>query len=976
MQSAATRSIGTMLLYALIIAVVYAAQSPGTLAAQHPGSLVAQGSSSIATESPESPAPSQGKYTEDDVHYTTERGDSTVDNAKTPPPPEIEVMTYFDEYAWHFYKQMQQTSCKQRCGRRGKQGKNQCYCDWACLQIGDCCFDYEASCLSGPQVTYNNYQDILRDRPSRVAKCVERLPVTHRDGTVASVSFTFPTLVVSSCGDTTTANTSTIDLCERPAQANRTLDTDILVLFRDVIYRNKYCAVCNNPGGHFTDISAAGVLINCANTTIEASVRWQRYDRNIAYDDVISKCTMQFNLSDFESVFRYRCRAEDTTPSVCKADSELHPEYLLSMCHKYRAHIYNRCTHKGYSNTHCATCTVEILPDDDTVRYCYVNDPRCIGAKCVDFGDFMNFYATYDCPNGMMFDHVTKSCVILSCPAGHVRLRDNSCAKLNVTVPQMFSAERDIRIYVVISNENQDTDLFFADTCVTTIPNSMKPITCNAVLIGIRNNWDEVFFNTWISTCDVEEAKSRNFGDAFSQIAYCVPKYPDPIKSRIFLFNRNANKTSVPCLNGSQKIRRDVYFLGNGTQTLPSKFVVVNTSQVYDVSDVPLLVSWSVDFSDSRRLITTSFAALVCEPDILSCETVTFQKNDYLDNGGSLVLFKGTPEEVEIPEKTVFRLESKAIVLCASQLGNVTVIHAADRDRNTTDATVKEILSLIGNILSMICLAFTMATYCVFKEIRTQAGLCIMNLCGALFFAQMCFLVTNNSMFLTHREVCVTAAVFQHYSWLVAFLWMNVLAFDVSCTLTRMKPSGGARKTSRVCAFAVYAWGLPTVFVAVCLVIDFCTELPFTYGSKTTCWLAGPGAIVYYFAIPLAAVLAANLVLFVRTVVALRRATAIASEARQQRTNVFVYIRLTSLMGFTWLFGFLANIDVLSFLWYPFIVCNCCQGVVIFVSFTSTATVRRLCWARYCGKKSSSGSVSDTRVKDLESQEESCDVRL
>ena len=46
---------------------------------------------------------------------------------------------------------------------------------------------------------------------------------------------------------------------------------------------------------------------------------------------------------------------EDTTPSVCKADTQFDHEYLLSMCHKYRAHIYQDTL--TYSNPHCAMCS-------------------------------------------------------------------------------------------------------------------------------------------------------------------------------------------------------------------------------------------------------------------------------------------------------------------------------------------------------------------------------------------------------------------------------------------------------------------------------------------------------------------------------------------------------------------------------------------------------------------------------------------
>ena len=160
-----------------------------------------------------------------------------------------------------------------------------------------------------------------------------------------------------------------------------------------------------------------------------------------------------------------------------------------------------------------------------------------------------------------------------------------------------------------------------------------------------------------------------------------------------------------------------------------------------------------------------------------------------------------------------------------------------------------------------------------------------------------------------------------------------------------MMPSYGVHDITRIRVFSVYAWGLPAVFVAVCLVLDFGTKLPFSYGSETMCWIAGPRAIAYYFATPVAVVITANTVLFVSTVVALRRAMSTASIARQsaqQRSAFVIYLRLTSLMGFTWLFGFLANIDVLSFLTYPFILCNTCQGVFICASFTLTPTVRRL----------------------------------
>ena len=418
-----------------------------------------------------------------------------------------------------------------------------------------------------------------------------------------------------------------------------------------------------------------------------------------------------------------------------------------------------------------------------------------------------------------------------------------------------------------------------------------------------------------------------------------VPYY-DRLGITMFVFSQDISDISSrpTCLRGSPEIRHDLIVLGDGfsTETFPSTFLVRSTAQEYNVTEVPILVSWrNSTLTDIGWNENTT--ALVCEPDIMHCDTVTFEAGEYIAMGESLVFYDGTPQEVKILERNVVRLDSNAIVFNSSLLSNLTGVLYSDN----TDSFAEGILSVIGGSLSMACLVLTMTTYCLFEQMRTRAGKCVMNLCVALFFAQLSFHVSDT--FVSYHEACAAMAACQHYFWLVAFLWMNVLAFDISCTFADLKPSNVASDSTRLRLFATYAWGLPAVFVAVCLVLDLATNLPFSYGSSTMCWIVGHRVVVYYFATPLAIVIAANAVLFVRTIVGLRRALSIASKARQplqQRNTFVIYVRLTSLMGFTWLFGFLANIDDLSFLWYLFILCNTCQGVFIGVSFALTPTVR------------------------------------
>ena len=820
------------------------------------------------------------------------------------------------------------STCAHKCGLREAQLPMHCYCDRACIQLGDCCLDYEASCMSGPTVTSKNYGDILRSRKSRAAKCVEIRGETGKKETL---------MVVSSCGYEimTTTDIDAVNRCERPFATNEGLVAVIPVMFRDVIYSNKYCAMCNNPGDNFTDMVTAGVAFTCSDY----------------------ECEIKFDLSHLYYIFqgngRYTCRLEGEC-NAALADPQFDFDYLRTSCQKYRAPIFHNPSYTYHSNPHCALCSGFDVFD---IRCGYHGETFCTHRWLCEltFGRMTDFElltetaiiaeplinASNRCVGDRMFNINNMVCPLI-CPAGHMGVRDKKCARLNVTVPQILSTKRDVRIYVVISTEqiffrhvDQKQIIKYID--VDVVENSTRCNACKAFKVWY--NWNEVISNT--STCWFQETLSRNVGYVVNQVDRFIRYWDVNSRINIFVLNHGAKDIPGSCLNGSPKIQRDLVFPKDGTclDKPGCTFQIEGTVHMYNVDEVPVVMSWR----NTKSGWSEKSTAMVCEPDIFSCDTVTFQADEYITEGESLVLYGGTSHEVKMFERNVLRLDSKAIVLCASLLFNITGTININHDDNKPHISVEVILTLIGNCLSMACLAFTMTTYCMFEEIRSRAGKCVMNLCGALFFAQLSFQVSD--AFLSYSEACTTVAVFQHYIWLVVFLWMNVLAFDISCTFADLKPSSNVPNASRLRAFALYAWGLPAVFVGVCLVLDIYTKLPFSYGSKNMCWIVNGRAVLYVFGSPIAVVITANAVLFVRTVVALRRAMSTASRARppkQQRRTFVIYLRLTSLMGFVWLFGFLANVDGLGFLYYPFILCNTFQGVFMCVSFTLTPTVRRL----------------------------------
>ncbi|GFY65937.1 g_PROTEIN_RECEP_F2_4 domain-containing protein [Trichonephila inaurata madagascariensis] len=72
-----------------------------------------------------------------------------------------------------------------------------------------------------------------------------------------------------------------------------------------------------------------------------------------------------------------------------------------------------------------------------------------------------------------------------------------------------------------------------------------------------------------------------------------------------------------------------------------------------------------------------------------------------------------------------------------------------------------------------------------------------------------------------------------------------------------------------------------------------------------------------------------------------------------------VCIRLSVVMGLTWIFGALSSAVEANWLWHLSVICNVLQGVFIFFSFTFTEKTRLECKKAIARKKS---SFSPTQV--------------
>ena len=173
---------------------------------------------------------------------------------------------------------------------------------------------------------------------------------------------------------------------------------------------------------------------------------------------------------------------------------------------------------------------------------------------------------------------------------------------------------------------------------------------------------------------------------------------------------------------------------------------------------------------------------------------------------------------------------------------------------------------------------------------------------------------------------------------------MSVIAFHTCKVFARRLPAPkmSIRHEQKLfCMYLASVLILPGGFVAICVVLDDQDVVKLSYGESEICWLTDKNAYTYFVTIPVAVMLLFNIIAFVVTAVYLRKhgQNAAAKQASgHRRSNLSIYVKLFTLMGFTWLFGLLALvITTTTVFWYFFVIFTFLQGVFVAVAFVVNA---------------------------------------
>ncbi|ELU08212.1 hypothetical protein CAPTEDRAFT_197529 [Capitella teleta] len=767
-----------------------------------------------------------------------------------------------------------------------------CFCDDLCLIYGDCCLDYEASCLQVQKKTIEvNFTSRFQAQKLASMKCIE-------------TGF-LSVLALGRCASADDVEAK--ELCEGDVDghdARTKLILSIPFVRNDLFYANIYCAICSGVA-EWGEVDSLGEVTDV------------KCDKDLGSDME----NVQENTEEYFTRVKTQCKFTPKSMPLMPRDCDFFPrldsqsissDENAILCQTYSARLHD--DQQGYRNLHCALSQGQNYSEKFDCRMSFGKAPGMGGnimpsfAMLLDLRKFSpsTVQSNQTCSRNFTWSEVAQGCVSPQMCKGTEQ--ENDC---------MFPSEFAQYLQEEIDKNNKYDFLFVFEE--TTFPD---------VRTAFRE-FDRLYeYNSYSTRLDACRSDERELSRT-DKTQMCIPK----------------SVTTTGLLHETLERIEDVFL-----EKIPNtRWMLIGNEDVFELSENGRVhietVSRNCSLHSTVDLVEDGVVIrvplLLEGTNVTSCsvheETVSLSCSDV-----RVVISQNLTDGVllDIPHYVIN--ETSAFVCMDFMLKS-----------ETTSAKIERLLTLVCQMLSIVSLVVTLTVYSLIPSLRTVPGRCVMCLCCALLLAQI--LLQFGSFAHNVRSLCIALAALDHWAWLASFCWMVALAYDISSVMSKETLTDGQLHARQFRCYLVLGWGCPTLIVGSCLAVSIVKPQLMAYTDGSVCWISsGMTSLLFTFALPLSITLVFNAAFFLRTVLAIRRAMEITEHvknASQTQSQLVLYVRLASLMGFTWLLGLLQNALPYAGMRYAFIVCNALQGVGIMACFVCKRRVLRMIRSRIWKRK-------------------------
>ncbi|XP_071388728.1 adhesion G protein-coupled receptor L2 isoform X1 [Centroberyx affinis] len=234
------------------------------------------------------------------------------------------------------------------------------------------------------------------------------------------------------------------------------------------------------------------------------------------------------------------------------------------------------------------------------------------------------------------------------------------------------------------------------------------------------------------------------------------------------------------------------------------------------------------------------------------------------------------------------------------------------------------VITRVGIVVSLVCLAISIFTFCFFRGLQSDRNTIHKNLCINLFIAELIFLIGID---MTEPRIgCAIIAGILHFFFLASFAWMCLEGVQLYLMLVEVFESEYSRKKY----YYVSGYLLPAIVVGVSAAIDYRS-----YGTKKACWLSVDNHFIWSFIGPVTFIIMLNLIFLVITMYKMVKHSTTLKPDSSRLENIKSWVlgafALLCLLGLTWSFGLFFINESSVVMAYLFTIFNTFQGMFIFI---------------------------------------------
>uniref|UniRef100_A0A8C6TRC1 Adhesion G protein-coupled receptor L1a n=1 Tax=Neogobius melanostomus TaxID=47308 RepID=A0A8C6TRC1_9GOBI len=259
-----------------------------------------------------------------------------------------------------------------------------------------------------------------------------------------------------------------------------------------------------------------------------------------------------------------------------------------------------------------------------------------------------------------------------------------------------------------------------------------------------------------------------------------------------------------------------------------------------------------------------------------------------------------------------------------SHLTNFAVLMAHHEPDGRMHELILFVITWVGIVISLVCLAICISTFCFLRGLQTDRNTIHKNLCINLFIAELLFLIGIDKT--DYQIACPIFAGLLHFFFLAAFCWMCLEGVQLYLMLVEVFESEYSRKKY----YYLCGYCFPALVVGISAAIDYRS-----YGTKKACWLRVDNYFIWSFIGPVSFVIMLNLMFLMVTLHKMIRNSSALKPDSSRLDNIKSWalgaITLLFLLGLTWAFGLLFINENTVIMAYLFTTFNAFQGMFIFI---------------------------------------------